>query len=295
MKYSHAKDYLLELANEQKTHGWQKELIIRIVNTNGKLSDSDIDIVFQLLINNSACLSVVPSAPIESSKEIRLVNLIHHKGVNALASEQIISFSNDITLLYGPNGSGKSSYFRIINEIVGGNHQTEVRSNIYNDIASPIDVELSYTLAGVDGTIRWDGTQRAIEPLNLVSVFDTSYTDSFLEKRSADTAIVAPYGLHLFSVLTDSMEKLKARLNSKISDIKNSLPQIDTSRFLDDTSRVVAQQYYLTPQKKYIESRYEITDEDRGRLDSLLIERKELEATNYDYKLKIINSVRVML
>ena len=91
------------------------------------------------------------------------------------------------------------------------------------------------------------------------------------------------------------MEKLKARLNSKISDLKNSLPNIDTSSFLDDTSRVVAQQYYLNHQKKYIESRYEITDEARGKLESLLIERKELEATNYDDKLKIANSEKFLV
>lgn len=288
--YTHAKDYLLELAHDNKTRGWMKELIIRIVNSNGKLTDNDIDAIFQLLINNSACLSVIPSIPSETSEVIRLVKLVHHRGVNALAPEQVITFSNDITLLYGPNGSGKSSYFRVLNEIVGGSHQSEVRSNIYNEGVMPIDVELNYTLSGVNHTIQWDGSQRSIEPLNLVSVFDTSYTNSFLEKRSADAAIVAPYGLHLFSVLTDTMDKLKGKLSAKIVDLTNSLPNIDVTYLLDDTSRVVTQRYFIAKQKTYITSRYEITDENRAKLEELTNNLKELEATNYEDKVKIVKS-----
>ena len=107
---------------------------------------------------------------------IRFISLIHHTGVCALAEEQRIDFSNDITLLNGKNGSGKSSYFRILNELIGGNHQTEIRSNIYSDIHKPINIELVYSEGDNVKNLSWDGNSRSISPLNLSSVFDSSYT-----------------------------------------------------------------------------------------------------------------------
>lgn len=35
MSHSHAKGYLLALANKPKIHGWFKDLIVKIINNNG--------------------------------------------------------------------------------------------------------------------------------------------------------------------------------------------------------------------------------------------------------------------
>lgn len=35
MTYTHSKDYLIELANNSQTQGWLKDLIIKIINSNG--------------------------------------------------------------------------------------------------------------------------------------------------------------------------------------------------------------------------------------------------------------------
>ena len=149
----------------------------------------------------------------------------------ALANEQTIEFSNDITLLYGKNGSGKSSYFRILNEIVGGNHQTELRPNIYSETYCPINIELVYTIGTNTENLSWDGSARAITPLTLLSVFDSNYTKTFLQKRSADSAIVLPYGLHLFTALTTAMDSMKERLQTEIDSVLRTVPTINTEGF----------------------------------------------------------------
>jgi predicted ATPase len=51
--------------------------------------------------------------------------LEHIQGVNALKQNQTIKFNNSVTILYGLNGAGKSRYFKILNEIVGGNQKKE--------------------------------------------------------------------------------------------------------------------------------------------------------------------------
>lgn len=41
--YTHTKDYLIELATNTNTYGWLKDLVIRVINANGKLTDDDLE------------------------------------------------------------------------------------------------------------------------------------------------------------------------------------------------------------------------------------------------------------
>lgn len=216
MAYTHSKDYLIELANNPQTQGWLKDLIIKIINSNGNISDSELTASVTQLKLNAASELTIPNINVNNAhSDIRFISLIHHTGVCALADEQKIDFSNDITLLYGRNGSGKSSYFRILNEMIGGNHQTEIRPNIYSNKHKPINIELIYSEGTNVKNLSWDGNSRSISPLNLSSVFDSSYTTTFLQKRSADSAIVLPYGLHLFTALTSAMDNIKVEYKQK--------------------------------------------------------------------------------
>lgn len=285
--YIHAKDYLIELATNTNTYGWLKDLIIRVVNANGKLTDADIEVIKEQLKLNGASTLVVPSAPsANASSIVRFAKLTHKGGVCALAPNQHIDFSEDVTLIYGGNGSGKSSYFRILNELVGGNREILLRHNIYTSV-NPIEVELEYTVNGEHKTLNWDGHGRSFEPLNLSSVFDTEYSSTFLQKRTADEAIVMPYGLHLFSALTGAMDNIKGRLDNEISQISRTLPAINTDGLSDDVKRIITQQHYTTRQKNDIERCYEISDAELQILASSEKQLKQLIETNFDDKIKI--------
>lgn len=288
MEYTHAKDYLIELANDAQTHGWLKDLIIKAINTNGHLSDEDLSLTIIQLKNNSASTLTVPNTEnTNSHADIRFISLTHNAGVCALANNQKIVFSKDITLLYGNNGSGKSSYFRILNEIIGGNHKLELRPNIYASTENPIDIRLTYAEGDSTKELSWDGTTRAISPLNLSSVFDSNYTMTFLQKRSADTAIVLPYGLHLFTAMTTAMDCIKGRLQTEIDGIIKSLPQINTEGLSDDVTRILTQKTYRASQKKYIQDRYTISAEQDAELNKQKEELKTLQETNFNDRIKI--------
>ena len=291
MEYTHAKDYLIELANGAQTHGWLKDLIIRTINTNGHLSDEDLSLTTTQLKSNSASTLTVPNTQnTNNHADIRFISLTHNAGVCALANDQTIVFSKDITLLYGNNGSGKSSYFRILNEIIGGNRKTELRPNIYTSTNNSINIRLTYAEGDSVKELSWDGTTRAISPLNLSSVFDSNYTMAFLQKRSAGTAIVLPYGLHLFTALTTAMDNIKGRLQTEIDGVLKSLPQINTEGLSDDVIRILTQQTYRSTQKKYIQDRYIISSEQDEELNRQKEELKKLQETNYNDKIKIAKS-----
>lgn len=90
-----------------------------------------------------------------------------------------------MTLIYGTNGSGKSSYFRILNEVSGGNQPTPITPNIYNDINEVID-EPDRIYQGWYSCFLWDwnGEIRGIEPFTFISVFDSRYSEKYLNKRT---------------------------------------------------------------------------------------------------------------
>lgn len=291
MTYTHSKDYLIELANNSRTQGWLKDLIIKIINSNGNISDSELTASVTQLKLNTASELTIPSINVNSAhSNIRFISLIHHTGVCALAEEQRIDFSNDITLLYGKNGSGKSSYFRILNELIGGNHQTEIRSNIYSDIHKPINIELVYSEGDNVKNLSWDGNSRSISPLNLSSVFDSSYTTTFLQKRSADSAIVLPYGLHLFTALTSAMDNIKSRIQTEIDGILRTLPQINKNGLSEEVVRILTQQTYRTTQKNYIQARYVFTNEQSERLKLQEEKLKVLKETNFEDKIQLVSN-----
>ena len=283
--------YLIELANNSQTQGWLKDLIIKIINSNGNISDFELTAsVTQLKLNTQSELTI-PSINVNSAHpNIRFISLIHHTGVCALAEEQRIDFSNDITLLNGKNGSGKSSYFRILNELIGGNHQTEIRSNIYSDIHKPINIELVYSEGDNVKNLSWDGNSRSISPLNLSSVFDSSYTTTFLQKRSADSAIVLPYGLHLFTALTSAMDNIKSRLQTEIDSILRTLPQINKDGLSEEVVRILTQQTYRTTQKNYIQARYVFTNEQSEKLKLQEEKLKVLKETNFEDKIQLASN-----
>lgn len=293
--YIHAKDYLIELATNTNTYGWLKDLVIRVINTNGKLTDDDLEVTKEQLKINGANTLVVPAAPsANASSIVRFVKLTHKGGVCALAPNQHIDFSEDVTLIYGGNGSGKSSYFRILNELVGGNREIPLHHNIYTSV-NPIDVELEYTENGEQKIVKWNGHGRSFEPLNLSSVFDTEYSSAFLQKRSADEAIVMPYGLHLFTALTGAMDIIKGRLDNEITAISRTLPAINLDGLSDDVKRIITQQHYTTRQKADIERRYSISDVELQTLESSEKQLKQLIETNFEDKIKIVTGEKQLI
>lgn len=296
MPKTHARDYLLEYASQPSTAGWMRDLIIRLVTANGQLIDEDLAQSKEQLKSNGPSALPMPTVTVtDSPSEIKLTKLVHHSGVNALADEQQITFSNDVTLLYGQNGTGKSSYFRVLNEVVGGSRVIRIHRNIYAESTAPVNVDIYYTEDGVEKSLHWDGTTRSIAPLNQASVFDSIYTDDLLEKRSADTALVHPLGLHLFTALTRAMDNIKERLGGEIEAIKRLLPQIRLDNLGDIVRNVINQQTFRQEQQTYITSRYEMSDERVAELEDCKRQYKELTATNYDDKIKIATNEKALV
>ena len=284
-----AKEYLKEFANFQPN--WLKALIYEVIETNGSITSDKKNEIFNSLKNNNPLSLNEPTITDENSeKEIYLSSLEHINGVNALMQNQTIKFQEDVTILYGLNGAGKSSYFKIINEIVGGNQKKEVLPNIYLNPPQPIDVKISFKEKnGEIQQINWNGNTRSISLLNKCKVFDSSYLNGLLATRKADTTLIQPLGLHLFSYLVTLIDGFKHRLNDEADKKRLNKPVLEL-KYLRNEIKISFENHQIsTNTKTQIENLFAFSEEDSKKLTKVKEDLKNLKQINIQDKINLKN------
>lgn len=288
---THAKDYLSEFSNDKPD--WFKTLIKDAIETNGSIEELRINEIFDNLLNGTP-LQVQTynlSSAQQSTQKLLFESLTHVSGVNALCENQTIKFSPDVTVLYGLNGSGKSGYFRILNEVCGGNQKKEILLNIYALEADrkAISVEIKYLQGANHKTLNWNNSNRAFPDFNGVKVFDSSYLNGLLVSRTPDEAVVYPLGLHLFSYIAQIMDSFSKRLDLLATTERGNLPIINTENLSNDLKNAFNQKKDIDIAKRNeIKGKYSFSEADN---ESLLIKQStltKLQQTNYEDKISLL-------
>lgn len=283
-----AKVYLKEFANDKAN--WLKALIFEVIESNGDISDNKKNEILEGLKDGKILTVNEPNIDDNNSgEEIHLVSLEHAKGVNALKQNQTIKFHRDVTILYGLNGAGKSSYFKILNEIVGGNQKKEILSNIYlDDQPSVIDVKVTLKeKVGQDKTVNWDGSIRAIDLFNRCKVFDSSYLNGLLAIRKADATLIQPFGLNLFSYLVNMLDEFKHELNNATDKKRLEKPLLELKNFSEKIKYSFENHNISEDVKKQIESLFVFSDDDAKKLEDTEKELSDLKQINIQDKIKL--------
>lgn len=302
MTRTHAKDYLIDFVNKSTNmDGWLKDLIFRAISTNGEIAQDDIDnSIYPLLKSGNDSNFTLPNNHRNNHTfTLLLKNLEHISGVAAIAENQIISFNSKVTLIYGMNGSGKSSYFRMLNEVCGGNHKYDLDKNIYTDNPKDIEFKIKYELNDVEKENEYhEGFERGEYPFNRIRVFDSVYASHILEPHEPDSAILFPYGLHLFKYISSVIDNLKEKINNEITLKENLLPHIDDSLLLEKYKNYFKNGIYnkdIDEQLKAIS----FTVDDSRRLSEVINEIESLQKEDLSFAIKLkeqeINSYRSLV
>ncbi len=292
----HAKDYLIEYANQPNTKDWLRFLIQKSIDGNGIISKEDYDAVYSLLkLDSKSSVPPISSSIVQSNRQpLLLTSLKHNRGVCALQDSIQIKFSPNITILYGLNGSGKSSYFKILNEIVGGNIRKEIVGNIYIDAPKPIDVELDYRVGSVPQTYKCKNEiSQSSDCLNFIRVFDSSYLDGLLDIRPTDETIITPYGLNLFTAISSNIDTLKQRIGDEIVNFR--LPRIDVSLFETSLQNAFNDICVTKGQRQEIESKYNYNPSIDLKIKELDSKIKEISRTDYGKQLVKLTKIESIL
>lgn len=283
---NHSKDYLLDYAKDKEL--WLRLLINKVISTNGEIDKADeiIKKCYNILTNdNSECEEVLEySLPkIKKSKNFVIENLEHISGVNALKENQKIVFNKQVTILYGPNGSGKSSYFRVLNEICGGNEVKEIIPNIYSEEIKPIQISIKNS--NNDNNEIWTGQNRGIAPYNLVSVYDSSYMKGLIETRSANETLIEPFGLNLFSSLIKCIEEIKNTFNDEINNENRKLPLIDVSLFSESTKSIFENHQIKQAKQDFLYSCFNFKED--AKIEEIQKKLTSLKSNNFQTEIKL--------
>lgn len=284
----HAKDYLIDFSTKQSA--WLRLLIIESINTNGKISDDRLDEIYSCLKNEAEIQ--IPPLNIRSARnslKITLNKLEHLSGVNALAIDQIIKFSDDITILYGLNGAGKSSYFKVLNEIVGGNERKEILPDIHANQPEPIQVNLTFN-NGNSNELFFDNSSRGNEALAGCKVFDSSYLSGLLSQRTQDETVLEPLGLHLFKYIADGIDDFKRRLKKDADQLKSSKPAISCDNFSDQLKGEFEAHNVSEKTINLLNKKFVFTDEKTQQLREKKRELATLQQTNYTDRIALLNT-----
>lgn len=282
----HAADFIADYIRRNECGQWLRTLVAKVIGANGPVPSEVLQSVFQEFLNSSEKTRdgqfQLQPAGTSGKGVLRLESLTHHSGCNALVAEGRIEFVSGVTTVFGRNGSGKSGYFRILNELAGGNCETPIRGNVYVAEQKPIAVEVCYKIGSERVCLIWDGSTRGIKHLKRMRVFDSSYLEGLLDRHQADAFVVTPYGLHLFKVISDHLDELKGRLLAYVDKLKCSLPQVDTREMPTLGQCFVPDSIISDEQKAKIEAAYSFSEGDSARLSAVEAELKELKSVNVD-------------
>ncbi|MGQ5513770.1 AAA family ATPase [Streptococcus anginosus] len=285
---NNAIDYLIELAENDKCNAWVSYVIKYFIENQGVIDDNTKNDLADYLLQRKEIPELKsPSSKFNSNNEkILLKKLNHHSGVNALSDEQKISFSSQINIIYGLNGTGKSSYFRVLNNMTGHAKLKNILHNVYSDSPKNINVDVEYLLDNTPKSSTWSNTSN-ISDLRSIRVFDTEYTNNYLQKRNSDELLIKPYALSYFSEISELIVKIKELAEEKIKSDEESLPDINLDKVTEDFREFLKKDRFEEVDIKKIKNFESFSSEERSQLENVKKTIENLQKANSADAIKI--------
>ncbi|WP_176079774.1 AAA family ATPase [Paraburkholderia tropica] len=214
---------------------WLSDAARRIL-VNGRIRDEEFGEILALAKAHAGIEDPAARAPqpltrdmipagAEAESSITLVELRNLRGVNAIASDQSISFSQTgLSVIYGNNGAGKSGYSRVLRKAcraraTGG----AILGNVFSDGAadSPsAEILIRRYNAAAPELLVWNQGSPAPADLASVAVFDTQCARAFNDAEGE--VAYTPRGLDVLAQLAALCGKVRERLDVEINGIHAS-------------------------------------------------------------------------
>lgn len=200
---------------------WQRDALRRLVQ-NGELSDDDLRALTELCKSTHGLAEEQNFVPLAQEHipdtgsgvaPISLISILHRRGVNALAQDQILHFGPKLTVVYGDNAAGKTGYIRILKGACRARGQEKILGNVVSGAAPPAPaVSIKYKVGTEPKPREWTGNGED-DFVSRVSVFDSQCASVYLTEKT-DVAF-RPFGLDLFDKLVKACKTLRAQLETE--------------------------------------------------------------------------------
>ncbi len=280
-------DVFSEILNWSKDRpGWQRDALRRLFSE-GELSAKEVEELLQLC--KSAHGLAEPTSPRVLMKEhlatkgdgvdtTCLITLTHHRGVNALAAEQTITFGSHLTIIYGQNAAGKSGYARILKQACRSRSTEQILGNL---LSGSVPVKLQATITfrqGLQGQgVKWTTGSPSSDALAAVSVFDSASAPVYLRDKT-DVAF-RPFGLDIFDRLVSLCSEVRGKLESEKAKLNSQVPNLPKLPAGTKSQRLVENLTSLT-NPAVAQNLATLLENEQARLEELRAHQRDLLAAD---------------
>ncbi len=218
---------------------WQQELLRRVLPERD-LTVAQIEELAAAAVSESeqqpsayAPLSLADLPATASVLDARvLLGISKVRSVNALRSDQHLTFGPQLTIVYGDNGSGKSGYARVLKKVYRARVVDDILGNLGSEQPSLDPCAATFSTKGADGAAvlaEWlDG--KPLENVGRFAVLDTACAGTYLR---GGALAVGPSGIDVPRRFTEELDRVKnhiVRLMAASAPNKTAL-----QRFENDT------------------------------------------------------------
>lgn len=228
---------------------WTRDALRLLLNTD-ELDGPQLEALYQ-----SALSSAEPSAPIAdtdvrsakfSSVEVTLKAVIKPEDVNALASDQSLSFEKSgLTIVYGDNGAGKSGYARILKYACRariGPRTQSILPNIDTQAPGTPRAKIAFVANTQNKQTDWQLDRPSPPELSAVSVFDTRTATVHVD--GVNEVAYVPFSLDLMQRLAKTGEAIRDKARTAKLALEAQTPQALRNPPIDsqtDLAKAIAQ------------------------------------------------------
>jgi energy-coupling factor transporter ATP-binding protein EcfA2 len=228
---------------------WQRH-VLRRAALGEVLSDSDYDELVETILgseplaNDRLAVEELPQTA-EGDEPVRLVSISEPDHVNALASDQPLTFALDgLTIVYGDNATGKSGYARLLKRITRARHREEVLSDVFRDTSlTEPTARVRVRVGEREEPLVWP--ESSMPEVKRMLFYDAECGSAYISTESDFP--YRPSALFVMDRLIEACKAVRSRIDAKL--LENSvnavaLPTVDglvvdtkAGRFLTKLSR----------------------------------------------------------
>jgi hypothetical protein len=212
-----------------------------------ELSDKDYDQLVDALVASKEVgdanfgLEQLPQVK-AGDPPVRLVSIAHHEHLNALASDEPLTFeATGLTIIYGDNASGKSGYARLLKPITRARHQEEVLSDVFRDtaLAKP-RAALTVRVGDNETSLTWP--ESTPPELQRMLFYDEACGKAYIAAESDFP--YRPSALFVMDGLIEACVAIRSRIDAKLEENAGSakaLPVVDEDVKETEVGKYLAQ------------------------------------------------------
>lgn len=211
----------------ERRPAWQRDALHRLV-TGETLDDQVIVELTELCLDPTRTHTPISQSHIvaetSAAEPISLISINNPTAINALASQQELSFEpSGLTVIYGDNGSGKSGYVRVLKHACRSRDEKfAIHRDLEDKTDTPQSAEICFARGANTEQFNWTPYGEPHGDLPSVSIFDSRSASIHVE--STNEVAYIPRPMRLLEVLADASDRIKTALDSRIATLKDQVP-----------------------------------------------------------------------